>query len=203
MVTLRLPCTVTAPAGEALNFQPGDWVDFYRPSGAKDKSGWQLRATVIENLPSKGQVTIRYKGPEILVRYPDVRRHLDFSSLTYMQRLAMDSAKYNAVQVIQEFLKGEQARHTTTLGYVCQDGRWQMSTTTVKYKRVALALDFVIQNLLNYSNIFAARLGKKDSIDSRHGQAQTRVFYVGGVTTLRTCRFSNPTPILNCALQKL
>ena len=82
--TKRASRSFTTPAGDSINYQPGELVDFfYQPSNSKDKSGWQQRATVIENLPSEGQVNIRHKGPEILVRYSDVRRHLDFSSLTF------------------------------------------------------------------------------------------------------------------------
>ena len=56
----RAQKTVTTPAGQQVDYKPGDRVDFWRPSGSKDKSGWQERATVVENLPSEGQVKVRH-----------------------------------------------------------------------------------------------------------------------------------------------
>ena len=80
-----------------------------------DKSGWQQRASVIENLLSEGHVKIRHKGNEdILLKYPDVRRHMEFMTFD----LTPGSAKTSAVRVVQNFLDSLQPKTLTTFGYV-------------------------------------------------------------------------------------
>ena len=97
----RAQRTTTTPAGQQLDYKPGDQLDFWRPSGSKDKSGWQQGAVVVENLPSEGQVKVRHKGNrDILVKYPDARRHMEFLAFD----LTSDNAKTSALRVIQDFL---------------------------------------------------------------------------------------------------
>ena len=78
----RAQKSVTTASGQELDYKPGELVDFFRPSGSKDRSGWQYGAKVIENMPNSGQVKIVYKGLEMLVKYGDVRRHMPYASLT-------------------------------------------------------------------------------------------------------------------------
>ena len=93
----RAQRTTTTPAGQQLDYKPGDLVDFWRPSGSKDRSGWQQRAVVIENLPSEGQVKVRHKGNrDILVKYPDARRHMEFLSFD----LTPDRSKTAALRIV-------------------------------------------------------------------------------------------------------
>ena len=50
--------TATAPAGEALDYKPGDLVDFHRPPRSKDFPAWHRPAKVRKNLPLRGQIVL-------------------------------------------------------------------------------------------------------------------------------------------------
>ena len=131
----QAPRTVTTPAGQQLNFKPGELVDFWRPSGSKDKSGWQSRATVVENLPTEGHVKIQHKGnKDILVRYQDIRRHMEFAIFD----LTPGSEKSSALQVAWTFLNSTPPKKLTALGYT-DDGICQMMVACKKWPEVALA----------------------------------------------------------------
>ena len=52
----------TSVPGEVLDYVPGELVEFYRPPSSKDVSGWQGPAPVVENHPSRGHVSVQWKG---------------------------------------------------------------------------------------------------------------------------------------------
>ena len=58
--------TATTAPGEAANYAPGELVDFHRPPKAKDITGWHGPATVVENSPERGQVTLRWQKRDIV-----------------------------------------------------------------------------------------------------------------------------------------
>ena len=149
----RAQRTTTTPAGQQLDYKPGDQVDFWRPSGSKDKSGWQQGAVVVENLPSEGQVKVRYKGNrDILVKYPDARRHMEFLALD----LTPDNAKTSALKVIQDHLNRMRPRSFVTFGYM-EDG--QVTVASKKWPKVVFALDFIMRNIFGFPRVLAVKLG--------------------------------------------
>ena len=144
------------PAGQQLDYKPSDLVDFWRPSGSKDKSGWQQRAAVVENLPSEGQVKVRHKGNrDILVRYPDARRHMEFIFCD----LTLDSAKTSAVRVVQNFLDSQRPRTLMIFGYIGD----QLTRPCKKVPKVVFALDFIMRSMFGFPRVLAVQLGTKIS----------------------------------------
>ena len=96
----------------------------------------------MENLPSEGQVKVRHKGNrDILVKYPDARRHMEF--LTF--DLSLDSAKTSALRVIQDFLNFARPKSLITVGYVDDD---QVTKSSKKWPKVVFAFDFIMRNIL-------------------------------------------------------
>ena len=74
--------TRSLPAGQREKYQVGDLVDFYRPLGSKDASGWIGPAKVIDPTHlDKGSITMKHVHRPMEVRIGDLRRtnrHLDF-----------------------------------------------------------------------------------------------------------------------------
>ena len=66
--------TKTRPAGELLELQTGDLVEFYRPPLTKDVSGWRGPATVTDVTSlSDGIMSIRWQGRVLSCRVQDNR----------------------------------------------------------------------------------------------------------------------------------
>ena len=79
---------------------------------------------------------MRYKGnQDILVKYPDARRHMEF--MTY--DLTRDFAKSSAVRVVQSFLDSIQPKTLITFGSV--DGE-QLTKTSRKWPKVVFCISF-------------------------------------------------------------
>ena len=74
--------TTTSVPGEVYDYQPRESIEFFRPPSSKDESGWEGPATVVENVPARGQVIIKWEGKDLPCKYGDVRRYLDFGGLT-------------------------------------------------------------------------------------------------------------------------
>ena len=74
--------TRSLPAGQAVNLQVGEEVDFYRQQYKKDASGWFGPAKLLD-VPqvTSGVVTVRWLSRPMEVRLQDVRRHLYFLAL--------------------------------------------------------------------------------------------------------------------------
>ena len=63
-------------AGQKLNLQVGDEVDFFRTPASKDATGWQGPAEVIyvSRVP-RGIVSIKWQSKIMEVQIPNIRRH--------------------------------------------------------------------------------------------------------------------------------
>jgi len=71
--------TRTLPAGQREKYQVGDLVDFYRPLGSKDASGWIGPAKVIDPTHlDKGSITVKHIHRPMEIRIGDLRRHMPF-----------------------------------------------------------------------------------------------------------------------------
>ena len=71
----------TTASGEALDYSPGDLVDFHRPPTTKDVSGWHGPAKIVASHPARGLVDIAWKGRTMSCRFADIRRFIDFAGL--------------------------------------------------------------------------------------------------------------------------
>ena len=126
----RAARAVTSPPGEILNYKPGELVDFHRPSSTKDVSGWHGPATVVKNLPQQGQVVIRWKREEMLCRYPDVRRFMDFNGLVYGMTKSPGNPITAAFNVINDHLNMLPRKQVATLGLTPTEEGWRPTATS-------------------------------------------------------------------------
>ena len=145
--------TVTTVPGEVIDYQPGEWGEFYRKPGKKDTPGWVGPARVVRNEPARGQVIMRWHSIDVHVKYPDARRYMETASFVYGTSDA-------SLDIVARFVCNMPARRYETFGYVRTGEKWIMSEASRYYRNVALALDYVIRTWLNYSRIVTARLGR-------------------------------------------
>lgn len=153
--------TRVTPSGQALNYQPGDLVDFYRPPDTKDKPGWRGPAAVKENMPDRGQAKITWMGRDLLCRYADIRRFMDFTGLVYGVVTDPSAACHEpwklVVQHIEQMKTGSQLR----LGISdFSDGTQGPSATSSRLRALTLAMEHVVRNVFRLRNIIAVRIGK-------------------------------------------
>ena len=75
----RAQNTRTTMTAESLNLQVGEEIDFFRPQGTKDVSGWFGPATVVDvSKATRGVITLRYQNQVTEAMLQNVRRHLHF-----------------------------------------------------------------------------------------------------------------------------
>ena len=70
--------TKTSASGEQMDYRPGELVDHYTDPKQRDVSGWRGPAEVIENMPERGRVKLKWVRDEFYREYRDVRRFMDF-----------------------------------------------------------------------------------------------------------------------------
>ena len=100
---------------------------------------------------------MRYKGNrDILVKYPDARRHMEFMTYDFTP----DSAKTSAVRVVQDLLNSARPTSLTTFGYVDGD---QLTKSSRKWPKVVFAFDFIMRNIFGFPRVLAVKLGTKFS----------------------------------------
>ena len=74
--------TRTTMAGQKLNLQVGEEVDFYRKPSTKDTAGWSGPAEVIDvSRITRGIVSVKWQSHVMEVELPNLRRHIHFFSL--------------------------------------------------------------------------------------------------------------------------
>ena len=112
--------SVATVPGEALDLKPGDLVDFHRPASSKDASGWHGPAKVIRSTPERGQVLVKWHGREVLCRYPDVHRFIEFHSLV------LHATTHKAMCEMCTMIEHLEPRRLLTFGYVQTRGYWVM-----------------------------------------------------------------------------
>ena len=145
--------TITYAPGDTLDYQPRDLVDFWRAPPNKDVSGWHGPAQVILSMPERGLVKIRWQHKEMRVKFPEVRRYIDFASLVY-------GLIDDAMETIVKFTQNMRSNQLMTFGHIKQGDQWRRTTETTKYRELAHALNHHTKNALGYSSAMIIRLGK-------------------------------------------
>ena len=152
--------TRVTPSGEALDYKKGELVDFYRPPDSKDRPGWRGPAVVAESLPGRGQVRLTWNGRDLLCRFADVRRFMDFTGLVYGTvddtRSASHAPWRTVVDHISSMKPGSQLR--LGLAEFC-DGRQGTSATSSRLRALTLAVEHVVRNVFQLVNVLAVRIG--------------------------------------------
>ena len=155
----RAMITFTTPIGEAIDYKPGDLVDFHRPPATKDESGWKGPATVIENLPGSGQVKIRYKKGDILVKYPQARRFMDFTGLVFGVLWA-NTPHRQAFHVVTQFLNACPTNKLHTFGALQTSQGMRITQESKAQRRVAFALIFILENVFQIAQVTCVQIGR-------------------------------------------
>ena len=153
--------TRSIPAGQREKYQPGDLVDFYRPLGSKDASGWIGPAKVID--PShldKGSITVRHVHRPIEIRIGDLRRHMPFlvflasSNSTFCREVA------SWVHVRNYVSSKVNSGKSFILGYIQDDkGKWQYAPQTQSHADFYTKAVHFVTNTLRLEHVCALRLG--------------------------------------------
>ena len=152
--------TATTPAGEALDFKPGDLVDFHRPPRSKDSPAWHGPAKVRKNLPQHGQVVLEWNGDEIVCRYPDVRRFMDFGALVWHTGGTRRDATSEVLDTLHHYLSQLPDKRMVTLGYHMREGKWHPTAESRKHPRVTFAMDYAMRNVLQLTDVYVVRMGR-------------------------------------------
>ena len=99
---------------------------------------------------------VRHKSNrDILVRYPDARRHMEFPAFD------LTPEKYSALAllVVQKFLNHARPKELTTFGYV----KGHLTRSSKEQPKVVFALDFIMRNILGFQHVLAVKLGTRIS----------------------------------------
>ena len=156
----RASRSLTTAPGQVLDYQPGELVDFHRPPRTKDTQAWHGPAEVLRSEPSRGMVVLKWRGEELLAKYGDVRRFMDFTAMVF-GAIDNDSCPHGQVwRVIQAHINTQSPRYFSTFGFHLRNGAWHPTADTVKYPRVALALEFAVRNIWVMRHVYAIRVGR-------------------------------------------
>ena len=161
-------------------FNPGDLIDYYRPTATKDEfGGWNGPYPVVRNVPDEGKVVCRTDTRELNVRYPDARLSLYIEAIM-TANVGMDN---DAMDVILEYIGNLAAgKPPITFGYNAST----LTTASQRAPKIYLALQFIIRNFFRVSDVYAVRLGK--SVAHTHHDSNA-----DGSTLIHYTTDNNPT----------
>jgi len=153
--------TKTLPAGQKEEYQVGDLVDFYRPPGSKDITGWSGPATVTDiTRLARGVIGIRFQSKGMICKLGELRRHLSF--------LIFQSAYHSAMHQQQTLLSEARTLVDKTpigelvhLGWMlAKDGKWRLTEKTKRFSKAFHLLHQVAYQCCNLENCVAMRYGR-------------------------------------------
>ena len=140
-------------AGELLNLQVGEQVEFYRKASTKDSQSWYGPATVVDLTSIRdGQLGLKWQGRLIICRTQDVRRALLFCS--FLSQLATETPVTHVCRAAED-LRGEAVR----LGWFKSKDSWIACEGNHRFPRVLIAGLHVGSCALNLYGIVSFRLG--------------------------------------------
>ena len=145
-------------AATEIKYEPGDLIDYHRPTSSKDASGWHGPTKVLEYKPEDGIVVIDLHGKPRPCRLQDVR-HTLFAHVSSQVFVTMTVK--SALNIIQEFVNKQRVRTYVTLGIVANDqGALHLAQSTHQHSRVLMALNHLLENAWCFDECHAVRLGK-------------------------------------------
>ena len=101
----------TAQSGQTNDYKVGDLVDFYRPHGSKDASGWIGPATVVDNTHvESGACTVKHIHRPVEIRFGDLRHHMPFLVLM-CTTLSAYGTQVCTLNALKQFVE-EHGRHS-------------------------------------------------------------------------------------------
>ena len=143
--------TKTRRAGELLQLNVGDMVDFYRKPLNKDQSGWHGPAEVANLLSlSDGVVHVKWQGRIIPIRVGDVRRAMVFS--VFMSRPS------GPVRVLKESVE-HQTGVALRVGWFKQGSNWVPCNANQSHSETLVAGLYVAAVCLQLEGVTGFRFG--------------------------------------------
>ena len=130
---MRAARSMTTAPGEVLNYRPGELVEFWRPPRSKDTPAWHGPAQVIVSEPSRGQLTAKWNGEEIRIRYPDVRRFIDFTGFAYGTIDDTRTPHSQVWRVLHNHIDRMQPRLLEHYGYAKSSSGWHITAESRKH----------------------------------------------------------------------
>ena len=139
----------TRVAGEQLELQQGDLVDFWRKPATKDESGWRGPARVLEPPGSSGDstqsaATIKWQGRSLSVRTQDLRRALVYIALFLFPTWGSEmQGKECPVRILTAFADELEPGKLVRVGWIQGSEKssraWLRAKSAARYSEVLLA----------------------------------------------------------------
>ncbi|CAJ1367944.1 unnamed protein product, partial [Effrenium voratum] len=143
----------TRPAGELLEIQAGDQIEFWRKPSTKDVEAWRGPATVCDTTSLKdGIVGIRWQGRNLICRTQDVRR-----ALVFLQMLATKAAS-DPLNVLLMTVE-DHISFTVRLGWLYNNGQWRQCEANRHFSEPLMAGLFVAENVFFLKGVYGMRFG--------------------------------------------
>ena len=156
---IRAIKTRTLPAGETQELKVGDEVEFFRPQGTKDVSGWHGPARVTNiNEITRGIIKIKHTGPEMTCRTGDVRRMLEYITFMYNSCYYSDAVQ-SAWNYLSSYLDRCAPGTVLELGLKWGRNGWQKHCAP-KFAKLFDACRHFAENALYREDIMLVRLAK-------------------------------------------
>ena len=159
----RAANTKSLPSAQAANYQLNELVDFYRPPGSKDISGWAGPATVIDTTDvARGILGIKFSGRPMKCKLGELRRHIAFLSLlaaVHMPSNLTCSVMSEIHSLFNKMVTGD-VHH---LGWKLTTNpaqKWQLSDKTRKFNHFMQAALVLAKQSLQLRNCVAIRVAK-------------------------------------------
>ena len=160
--------TKTQPAAQ-LTFREGMTVEFYKPSGQKDLSGWTGPAVITGmDQVMRGVVKVKHKREELNVSPQDSKPYLEFLVLEYAPHV--DNVSANVFTTIQHAAGKLQESTTLHLGHCplsersTAEGHGQWTKSTAQNQKVWNAAQ-ELNNSFSQPTLTGARIGNGQNKD--------------------------------------
>ena len=154
----RLTRSLRSTTSPAVEYKPGDMIDYYKEGGSKDVTGWHGPERIIRVKQSDGQVIIKLNSQEYPYRLQDVR-HTLFVQHTFFA--GIHNIGQEAVYVVTKHVASMRVGNYETYGTVFDDdGRPQTAEASITKPRIHAALTFILRNCLMLPRCPHVRIGR-------------------------------------------
>ena len=152
--------TPTRPAGEEMELQPGDSVEYYREPTSRDLSGWRGPATVVDvTRLEHGRVGIRTNTDQVLnCRTQDVRHRL-----AYLSELCAPRSSHagQAQAFLQKYLEKISPGSHLNLGQIkTSEGVRRESPQNNKHRIALQAALYIAQVMFQLVDVVGVRIAR-------------------------------------------
>ena len=150
----------TTMSAENMNLRVGEEIDFFRPQGTKDASGWFGPAVVIDiSKATRGVITLRFQGQVTEAMVQNVRRHLH--SLVYqaaaLRRPFHHTNVWETIAKVPEQLAPGVLRQ---FGQIWDSQGWHRAAFDSTHPGWIQAVWFYAENHLHMHPVVSARTGR-------------------------------------------